>query len=84
MRWDSLRTRQGHTAMPCYPLCCGRVTGCCSGKYRPSAVGGMSLFSEHLFLGLAAFLVGALLLTSYGARWQRVWTPKRVRPEIAL
>jgi putative membrane protein len=44
----------------------------------------MSLFSEHWFLVLAAFLVGALLLTSYGARRQRVWTPKRVHPEIAL
>ena len=47
-----------------------------------------SVLELHPYTGddyfLAAFLVGALLLTSVGARRQRVWTPKRVRPEIAI
>ncbi|MET8523855.1 YhgE/Pip domain-containing protein [Nocardioides sp. NPDC004968] len=51
---------------------------------RQLMYGGLSGRVVADALVLTAFLVGALLLTSYGARRQRVWTPKRVRPEIAL
>ncbi|SDL02516.1 putative membrane protein [Nocardioides sp. YR527] len=51
---------------------------------RQLMYGGLSGRVVADALVLAAFLVGALLLTSHGARRQRVWTPKRVRPEIVL
>ncbi|MEI7058782.1 YhgE/Pip domain-containing protein [Nocardioides sp. CCNWLW239] len=51
---------------------------------RQLMYGGMSGRVVTDALVLVAFLVGALLVTSYGARRQRVWTPKRVRPEIVL
>ena len=51
---------------------------------RQLMYGGLSGRVVADALVLATFLVGALLLTSYGARRQRVWTPKRVRPEIVL
>jgi putative membrane protein len=51
---------------------------------RQLMYGGLSGRVVSDVVVLAAFLVGALLLTSYGARRQRVWKPKRVRPEIAL
>lgn len=33
---------------------------------------------------LAAWLVGALVLTTFAARRQRTWTVKRIKPELAL
>jgi putative membrane protein len=33
---------------------------------------------------LAAWLVGALFLASVAARRRRVWTAKRIRPELAI
>jgi putative membrane protein len=51
---------------------------------RQLMYGGLSGRVVSDVLVLAAFLVGALLLTAHGARRQRVWTPKRVRPEIVL
>ncbi len=35
-------------------------------------------------LVLAAYLVGALLLTTLVARRQRVWTPRRIKPAVVL
>ncbi|NUS41061.1 MAG: ABC transporter permease, partial [Terrabacter sp.] len=33
---------------------------------------------------LTAYLVGALLVSTVAARRSRIWTPKRIRPELAL
>ncbi|TQL67380.1 putative membrane protein [Nocardioides albertanoniae] len=51
---------------------------------RQLMYGGLSGRVVTDVLVLLAFLVGALLVTGHGARRQRVWTPKRVRPEIVL
>ena len=51
---------------------------------RQVMYGGLSARVASDVLVMVAFLVGARLLTSVGARRQRVWTPKRVRPEVVL
>src|SRR5699024_9286583 len=33
---------------------------------------------------LAGYLVASLALTAVAARWKRVWTPARIKPELVL
>lgn len=51
---------------------------------RQLMYGGLSSRVALDCLVLAAYLVGAIVITSFAARRQRVWTPSRVRPEIVL
>ncbi|MFC4784335.1 YhgE/Pip family protein [Nocardioides sp. MAHUQ-72] len=51
---------------------------------RQLLYGGLSARVADDVVVLLAYLVGALVLTSIVARRQRVWVPKRIRPEAAL
>jgi putative membrane protein len=51
---------------------------------RQLMYGGLSTLVTRDVLVLVCWLLVALLATSYAARRQRVWTVKRVKPELAL
>ncbi|GAA1542577.1 YhgE/Pip domain-containing protein [Nocardioides humi] len=51
---------------------------------RQLMYGGDPARATTAVLVLAAYLVGALVLTSLVARRQRVWTPSRVKPTVVL
>ncbi len=51
---------------------------------RQLMYGGLSTLVSHDVLVLLAWLAGALLASSLAARRQRVWSLKRVKPELSL
>ena len=51
---------------------------------RQLLYGGLGSLVGRDALVLAAYLVGALAVTSVAARRRRVWTPARIRPELVL